>query len=440
MMILLTNAQVFDGLKFLENGTEVLVEDNLIKAVGMNLEVPEGTARMDLGGRLLSPAFIDLHGHFRDPGQTWREDIKSGSRAAAAGGFGLAVAMPNTDPPLDSPALIRYVRQEGAAAGGALVLPAGCVSFGRQGQAMAELGAMAEEGAVLFTDDGSPVLSPDTLLQAILYSSDLGIRIMEHPEEPGLTKGAHVHEGRCSAISGIKGQPEAAEVIGVQRGIALAKEAGFGIHLTHLSTAGSILAVRRAKADGLDVTCDITPHHLVLSEEDVLERGLRGVHKVNPPLRSLADVEALWGGLADGTVDAIGTDHAPYHVDEKDLPLQEAAFGIASYECAAPALFDRAASRGLDPAILLKALTSGPAGILPDTISGAEPGLGLIEEGRTANLTVIDETLEKKVDTAGWRSKARMTPYQGMSFKGWPVLTMVRGRVVFDAMEGSAHA
>ena len=247
---------------------------------------------------------------------------------------------------------------------------------------MAELGGMAQEGAVLFTDDGSPVARANLLRQALLYSLDLGVRIMEHPEETSLTSGAQVHEGRCSAVSGMTGFPEAAEVIGVSRGIALARETGCPIHLTHLSTAGALKEVRRAKADGLAVTCDVTPHHLTLSEEDVLSSGLSGVFKVNPPLRSLADVEALWEGLWDGTVDAIATDHAPYHQDEKDLPFQEAAFGIASYECAAALVPGQVGGRlparppGADPGRLHLGPGPGPARLpgAPGTHRGRSAG------------------------------------------------------------------
>ncbi len=433
--MILKRAKLFDGKTLHPEPMDLEIREGRITALAPDLPVKDRDRVIRLSGKIVAPGFIDLHGHFRDPGQTWREDLISGSRAAAAGGYTLAVAMPNTNPPLDSPALIRYVKQRGANPEGARILPAGCVSKGRAGQKMAELGGMAQEGAVLFTDDGSPVARANLLRQALLYSLDLGVRIMEHPEETSLTSGAQVHEGRCSAVSGMTGFPEAAEVIGVSRGIALARETGCPIHLTHLSTAGALKEVRRAKADGLAVTCDVTPHHLTLSEEDVLSSGLSGVFKVNPPLRSLADVEALWEGLWDGTVDAIATDHAPYHQDEKDLPFQEAAFGIASYECAAALVLDRweADSRPGPLERILAAFTSGPARVLPASLGP----LGLIEEGLPADLTVLDLDRIVEVNPSSWQSKASLSPVAGRNLRGGPILTMVNGRVVFSALEGA---
>jgi len=435
-MIVLKKARLFDGQSLGDEPVDILIDQGRIGAIGERLKVPEGAQRLDLGGKIVAPGFIDLHGHFRDPGQTWREDIASGSLAAAAGGYVLAVAMPNTEPPLDTAALVRYVRERGAAARGALVIPAGCVSKGRRGREMAEMGSMVQEGAVLFTDDGSPVRSTHLFRQAMLYCQDLGVRIMEHPEELELTGKAQVNEGRCSAISGMTGFPETAEVLGVTRAVALARELGCPVHLTHLSTARALEEVRLAKEEGLAVTCDVTPHHLVMSEEEVLKSGLSGLYKVNPPLRSPADLAALWDGLWDGTVDAIATDHAPYHADEKDLPFQEAAFGIAAYECAVAAVLDRWRvnhdHRPLET--LLTALTSGPARILPLESLPLE-GLGRLVQGGQANLTVLDLNRVGRVDPLQWRSKARLTPYQGHSLRGWPVLTMIQGRVVFSALE-----
>ena len=432
--MILKRARLFDGKTLHPDSVDLEIREGRITALSQDLPVKEKDRVIRLSGKIAAPGFIDLHGHFRDPGQTWREDLISGAKAAAAGGYTLAVAMPNTDPPLDTPALIRYVKQRGESPEGARILPAGCVSRYRAGQVMAELGGMVEEGAVLFTDDGSPITDTNLLRQAMLYCLDLGVRIMEHPEETGLTSGAQVHEGRCSAVSGMGGFPEAAEVIGVARSIALARETGCPIHLTHLSTAGALKEVRRAKKDGLAVTCDVTPHHLTLSEEDVLSSGLSGVFKVNPPLRSLADVEALWEGLWDGTVDAIGTDHAPYHRDEKDLPFQEAAFGIASYECAVALVLDKweADSRPGPLERLLAAFTSGPAKVLPASLGS----LGKINEGAPANLTVLDLDRIVEVNPDTWQSKASLSPVQGRNLRGGPVLTMVNGRVVFSALEG----
>lgn len=434
-MILLKNARLFDGVQLHGGTTDLLVEGKTVTRIASGLSSPEGARVMDLAGRVVAPGFVDLHGHFRDPGQTWREDLTSGARAAAAGGFAVAVAMPNTEPPLDSEALVRDVRERGRHTGGALILPAGCVSRGRRGEEMAELASMVEAGAVLFTDDGAPVLRSSLLRHALLYASDLGVRIMEHPEDPDLSKGAQVHEGRCSALSGMRGMPAAGEVIGVGRAVALARETSCAVHLTHVSTAQALEEIRRAKGEGLPVTCDVTPHHLVFSEENVLTSHLSAIFKVNPPLRSLGDVEALWEGVADGTVDALGTDHAPWHEDEKDLPFVEASFGIASYECAVAAVLDEGRRRKVPLEILLRLWTSGPAALLPPW-AGVP---GRIEEEGGAFLTVLDLDRPLEVNPDRWRSKVRLTPYRGKRFIGAPVATMVAGTLVFDALSEPLH-
>ncbi len=434
--LLLKGGRIFDGERFLDGVTDVLLEDGRVRALGKDLPSPEGAKELQLAGLLVCPGFIDLHGHFRDPGQTWCEDLVSGSLAAAAGGYAVAVAMPNTLPPLDNDALVRDVIERGRRAGGARILPAGCVSKERKGEEMAELAAMADAGAVFFTDDGAPVLRARLLRNALLYTKDLGVRVLEHPEEKDLTKSAQVTEGRCSALSGMRGFPISAEVLGVLRALVLARETNCAVHLTHVSTAAALEAIRAAKADGVEVTCDVTPHHLVLSEEDVLRSNLHAAFKVNPPLRSTADRDALWRGIADGTVDAIATDHAPWHEDEKDLPFQEANFGIASYECAVGAVLDY--RRNAEPEVPLERLlalwTSRPGALLPR--SAAFPGR--LAEGLPAHVTVVDPESAFRVDPALWRSKARITPYKGRHFTGRPVLTVVAGKIVFSALEGGA--
>jgi dihydroorotase len=340
--LLLRDATIFDGRLLREGRFDVLLSDGRIERIGPSgtLPAPQGGETLALEGRILSPGFVDLHAHFRDPGQTWREDLTSGSLAAAAGGYVLAVAMPNTDPAVDTAEMVEYVRRRGEAAPGARILPAGAATKGREGRELAEMRKMAEAGAAVFSDDGVPVGSPETLRRALLYARETGVRLLEHPEERSLAEGGQVHEGIESALTGLKGIPAASEVLGVLRAIVLVRETGGAIHLTHLSLAESLAAVRAAKAEGLPVTCDVTPHHLVFSEEEIRESGFDAAFKVNPPLRPASDLEALWAGLADGTVDAVATDHAPWHEDEKDLPFPEASFGIASLECAVAAVTD----------------------------------------------------------------------------------------------------
>jgi dihydroorotase len=428
-MILLRDARVFDGNRFLEGVTEVLIDGSVVAEVGTGL--PENGARVfDLQGKILAPGFIDLHCHMRDPGFEWREDITSASEAASQGGFTTVVAMPNTEPAIDNDALVRYVIEKGEKSGFARVLPAGTVTKGRQGKELAEMAKMVSAGCVLFTDDGAPVASARLFRTALLYSRDLGVRIMEHPEETSISKGGHVNEGRCSSLSGMKGIPSTAEEIGVFRAISLSGETGVPVHLTHLSTRKSLSLVREAKAKNLPVTCDVTPHHLCLSEELVLDSGFDSRFKVNPPLRSLGDVESLWESLADGTVDAIATDHAPWHMDEKDLPFPEAPFGIASLECAFPAVYDKWLKRGKPFPLerLLSLFTRGPASILPNRWKG----LGAVKPGSLADLVVIDAVLERAVTVNDWKSKACVTPWEGSTLTGWPLMTFLEGRLVFQ--------
>lgn len=428
-MILIKNARIFDGLRFLEYGNNLLIKDGKISRIGMELSEPQAET-IDLEGKVLSPGFIDLHCHMRDPGFEWREDIATASQAAARGGFSTVVSMPNTEPAIDNDALVRYVIEKGAKAGFARILPAGTVSKKREGKELAEMGKMASAGCVLFTDDGSPVGSASLLRTGLLYSRDLGVRIMEHPEEKALSKGGHVNEGRCSSVSGLKGIPASSEEMGVFRAITLSRETGVPIHLTHLSTSRSVSLVRSAKKDGLQVSCDVTPHHLCLNEELVLTSGFDSCYKVNPPLRTESDVESLWEGLQDGTVDAIATDHAPWHLDEKDLPFPEAPFGIASLECAAAAVFNEWSRRGKPLLLenLLSLFTRRPAEILPKNWAG----VGTIRPGERADLVAIDLDLDAEVSVTTWKSKARLTPWDKKKLTGWPVMTFVDGRPVFD--------
>lgn len=430
-MILLKNALVFDGFALGTDREDLLVDGGKIVARGKNLSFDGGEV-FDLAGKIACPGFIDLHAHFRDPGYEWREDTESGSKAAAAGGYSTVVTMPNTAPPVDNQATVEYLVGRGKRAGGARVLPAGCVSRGRKGERLAELGLMAEAGAVFFTDDGSPVSNSRLLKTALLYSRDIGVRIMEHPEELTLTDRSHVNEGAVSALSGLKGWPASAEVIDIERGIALSRETKAPLHLTHVSTAGGIDAVRRAKREGLPVTCDVTHCHLSLDESLILVSGFSPAYKVNPPLRTKEDVKALWAALADGTVDAIITDHAPYHMDEKDVPFQEAPAGIASIECSVAVALDSWQKFGKPVTVerLLSLFTSGPASLLPAPWNS----LGTLGEGVTADITVLDMDAVKMVNVNSWKSKARICPWNGEILRGWPVMTMVDGKIAMNRL------
>lgn len=429
--ILFKGFKIFDGYKFAD-GDSLLVEDGVVAKIGTDI-VSEDASVIEGYGKILTPGFIDLHAHFRDPGGEWNEDIASGANAGAAGGFTTMVAMPNTKPAISEPSLVEYVLSHGKAAGASRILPAGCVSKNREGKEMSELLKMAEAGAVFFTDDGAPVATSSLLRLALLYTGKEQPRIMEHPEEISLFKGGQVHEGRVSALSGLKGIPAASEEIDVARGIALARETGGRIHFTHISSRGALGLIRNAKKEGLDITCDTTFHHLTLNENAVINSGYNSRYKVNPPLRSIDDQAALWDGLTDGTIDAIVTDHAPWHMDEKDEPFQEAPFGIASLECAVAVLIDFKTRNYPDVPLELvfSKMTSSPAALLPEKWQG----LGVLKEGSAADITVIDENRTRIVDCAFWKSKARCCPWEGIALTGWPVMTFVEGRKVWEDNE-----
>ena len=429
--ILFKGFKIFDGYKFAD-GDSLLVEDGVVAKIGTDI-VSEDASVIEGYGKILTPGFIDLHAHFRDPGGEWNEDIASGANAGAAGGFTTMVAMPNTKPAISEPSLVEYVLSHGKAAGASRILPAGCVSKNREGKEMSELLKMAEAGAVFFTDDGAPVATSSLLRLALLYTGKEQPRIMEHPEEISLFKGGQVHEGRVSALRGLKGIPAASEEIDVARGIALTRETGGRIHFTHISSRGALGLIRNAKKEGLDITCDTTFHHLTLNENAVINSGYNSRYKVNPPLRSIDDQAALWEGLTDGTIDAIVTDHAPWHMDEKDEPFQEAPFGIASLECAVAVLIDFKARNypEVPLELVFSKMTSSPAALLPEKWQG----LGVLKEGSAADITVIDEDRTRIVDCAFWKSKARCCPWEGIALTGWPVMTFVEGRKVWEDNE-----
>ena len=426
--ILFSGFKIFNGTKFVEDDSLLVDEERVVK-IGSGLSCKDAEL-IEGNGYILAPGFIDIHAHFRDPGGEWNEDITSGARAGSAGGFTTMVAMPNTKPAISEPALVEYVLSHGKAAMSSRILPAGCVSKDREGKEMAELLKMAEAGAVFFTDDGAPVATSNLLRLALLYTGKSAPRIMEHPEEVSLFKGGQVHEGRVSALSGLKGIPAASEEIDVARGIALTRETGGRIHFTHISSRGALGLIRQAKKEGLDVTCDTTFHHLTLNENAVINSGYNSRYKVNPPLRSIEDQAALWEGLQDGTIDAIVTDHAPWHMDEKDEPFQDAPFGIASLECAAAVLFDYREKNYPDVPLelILTKMTSSPASLLPEKWQA----LGKLEEGSLADITIVDEERTRIVDCKTWKSKARCCPWEGIALTSWPVATYVEGHKVWE--------
>jgi dihydroorotase len=375
---------------------------------------------MEAKGYLVVPGFIDLHAHLREPGFEDSETIATGARAALRGGFTTVCAMPNTEPAIDSPGLVAELIARGRAAGGARVLPIGSITRGRKGRELADLVELAAAGAVAFSDDGSPVEDPRLFRSALEYARVTGLPIIEHPQDLSLSAKGVMHEGAVSARLGLPGMPAAAEETAVARDIGLAKLTGGRLHLTHLSTAGSIELVRRAKAEGLQITCDVTPHHLAMTDDwvagsrafawEVPDEALQGVPydsstKVNPPLRGHADVRALWAGIADGTVDAIATDHAPHASVKKDVEFDQAAFGISGLETALALVLGGVRVHWASIGAVIDALTVGPARVL-----------GL--EADDDDWIAIDRDAEWLVTADALVSKGKNTPILGRTVIG----------------------
>jgi len=406
---------------------DVLVVDDEIVAVGEGLAAPDGTWVLDAGGCLVAPGLVDLHAHLRQPGKEEAETIESGARAAALGGYTAVVAMPNTDPPLDTAAAVREVLDLGTTAT-CDIRVAGAITKGRAGEALAPLAEMADLGVRLFTDDGAGVQDGRLMRRALEYSSALGVTLAQHCEDTALAAGGHMNEGKWSSRLGIPGVPAEAEQLMVMRDIALARltaRLGSRVHLQHLSTAGAVALVRAARAEGLAVTAEAAPHHFTLTDAAVASYD--PVFKVNPPLRAQADVDAVKAGLADGTFHAIATDHAPHAPEDKELPFDQAPPGMLGLQTALPLALGEL---GLPAEAVLGLLSWQPARIAGlDATHG-----GPVAEGRPANLCVIDPAATWVVEPDRLASRSRNTPYAGRKLTGQVRHTLLYGEpVVVDA-------
>ena len=410
-----------------ERRSDVRIADGAVTEVGEGLVASDADQVLDATGCVVSPGFVDLHTHLREPGKEEAETIETGSRAAAKGGFTCVVAMPNTDPTQDSVSVVDFVRRQGQAAGLCDVRPSGSITVGRQGQQLAPLAELAEAGVHLFTDDGDGVQDPLLMRRAMEYAADLGIVLAQHCEVKRLTEGAVMHEGHCCSKFGLPGWPSIAEELMVFRDIELVRLIGAPVHILHLSTARSVELVRAAKADGLAVTAEATPHHISLTDE--LLAGYSALYKVNPPLRTMADVEAVRGGLVDGTIDAIATDHAPHAPETKEQPLDHAPPGMLGLETA---LGVSLASLDMPVADVVAALSWKPAAIAGVADQHGRP----IAAGEPANLTVFDPDAEWQVVPARLASKSRNTPFVGVPLKGKVKHTVLNGAAT--VIEGKA--
>ena len=404
---------------------DVRIIDGVVAEVGSGLSAD---IELDATGCMVSPGFVDLHVHLREPGREEAETVETGSRAAARGGFTAVVAMPNTEPPHDTLAVVQMVRRLGEQAGLCEVLPSGCITMGRLGETLAPLAELAAAGVHLFTDDGTGVQDPLLMRRALEYGKSLGIVLAQHCEVSRLTEGAVMHEGGCCSRLGVPGWPSLAEELMVFRDIELSRLTRAPVHFLHLSTAKSVDLVRGAKAEGLSVTAEAAPHHFTLSDESL--SGFDPIFKVNPPLRENADIAAVKRGLADGTIDAIATDHAPHPPESKEMPLDQAPPGMLGLETS---LALSITELGLDLRQIVALLSWQPA-----AIAGVADRHGRdIEVGTPGNITVFDPDLNWTVTSAGLASKSRNTPFAGRSVRGKVRHTFLRG--VPTVIDGEAQ-
>ncbi|MFZ9230263.1 MAG: dihydroorotase [Ilumatobacteraceae bacterium] len=398
-----------------------IVDGRIAMVLEAGANLPNADIVLDAVGAVVTPGFVDLHTHLREPGREESETIETGSRAAALGGFTAVVAMPNTDPAQDSRAVVEFVREQGRRAGLCEVIPSGCITVGRAGEQLVAYAELMKSGVTLFTDDGNGVQDPLLMRRAFEYSSDLGITLAQHCEVSRLTTGAVMHEGSCCSHLGLPGWPSIAEELMVHRDIELVRITGGRLHVLHVSTARSVEMIRAAKADGLSVTAEATPHHFTLDDESL--RSFDPVFKVNPPLRTMADIEALKIGLRDGTIDAIATDHAPHADHLKEQPLDAAPPGMLGLETA----FALANGElGMDLQSVLACLSWKPARIAGISERHGRP----VAVGEPANLAVVDPGASWVVDRMSMASKSRNTPYHGRSVNGRVRHTILDGRAV----------
>ena len=414
---------MIDPGRFVGEG-DLLIDQGKIAAVGVDLSAPAGATVIQAKGQLVLPGFVDLHVHFREPGFEYKETIQSGSAAAVAGGFTTVCCMPNTNPVNDNQAVTEFMLERARLAGLANVFPIGAITKGSEGKELAEIGDLRRSGCVAISDDGKPVMNSLVMRRAMEYALAFDLTVVDHCEDLHLAEGGCMNEGLISTELGLPGIPSAAEDVMVARNLSLSELTGARLHLAHISTAGSARMVRDAKARGIKVTAEACPHHFTLTEE--LVRGYNTHAKMNPPLRTWEDVQAIKEGLRDGTIDVIATDHAPHATQEKQQDFTEAPFGIVGLETALPLTLGLVEEGVLSLEQAVEKLTSAPA---------AAFGLkkGTLAVGADADVVIVDQHEQWEVDPSKFKSKSRNPPYVGWKVKGRVKKTIVGGRIVFES-------
>ena len=431
MKLLLKGGRLIDPAAQRDGAFDLLVEDGRVTRVGRDLPADGAEVIEVPRGALVVPGLVDMHVHLREPGQEHKETIASGTASAVAGGFTAVACMPNTDPVNDHAGITQFVLKKAAEANLARVYPIGAVSLGSRGEQMAELGEQRAAGCVAFTDDGRPVATALLMRRALEYAGMLKVPIIDHCEDASLKGDGVAHEGFHASALGLRGIPGAAESLMVERDISLAELTGGHVHIAHMSARQSLRAVRDGKARGVRVTTEVSPHHFTLTDESLGTPVQYDTNvKMNPPLRDTADRDAMLEGLADGSVDAIATDHAPHHIDEKMVEFDRAPFGIVGLETAVPLVFERLVHTGrITLSRMVELLAVNPARIL------GVPG-GTLAEGSPADVTILDPDRSVTIKASELRSKSKNTPFDGWQLRGAVLATIVGGRVVFRGSAG----
>jgi dihydroorotase len=424
MKLLIANGYVIDPAQGVNSGRDLLIEDGRVDGLlERGQEIPNDIELLDATGLIVAPGFIDLHTHVREPGAEYKETIASGAAAAVTGGWTGICAMPNTDPVNDNPAVTRFIIEQAQRAQLANVFPIGSITKGCDGKELSEMGEMKHAGIVAVSDDGHPVPTAGIMRRAMEYARGFDLTVVDHCQDLSLTAGGVMHEGRWSLILGLRGMPAAAEDVHVIRDCVLAKLTGARVHIAHVSTSGALDAVRRAKELGLPVTCEVAPHHWTLTDDALAEYDTNT--KMSPPLRSKPHVNALLEGLRDGTIDAIATDHAPHHADEKALEFDQAPFGITGLETGVGLAFDLVNQGVIDLERMVSLCSTNPAHIF-----GLQ-NRGCFTANAHADVTILDPACKWVFDASVSKSKSRNTPFDGRSMTGAAVATIVGGRLVY---------